>query len=73
MSTKLKLMGVEVGSIGDAHAKQTGALCYTYENQALGVYKKMVVDATKQKLLGAVLVGDTSDYDTLFAICVKWH
>jgi len=65
MSTKLKLMGVEVGSIGDAHAKQTGALCYTYENQALGVYKKMVVDATKQKLLGAVLVGDTSDYDTL--------
>jgi nitrite reductase (NADH) large subunit len=65
MSTKLKLMGVEVGSIGDAHAKQTGALCYTYENQPLGVYKKMVVDATKQKLLGAVLVGDTSDYDTL--------
>ena len=65
MSTKLKLMGVEVGSIGDAHAKQTGALCYTYENQALGVYKKIVVDATKQKLLGAVLVGDTSDYDTL--------
>jgi nitrite reductase (NADH) large subunit len=65
MSTKLKLMGVEVGSIGDAHAKQAGALCYTYENQPLGVYKKMVVDATKQKLLGAVLVGDTSDYDTL--------
>lgn len=65
MSTKLKLMGVEVGSIGDAHAKQTGALCYTYENQPLGVYKKIVVDATKQKLLGAVLVGDTSDYDTL--------
>lgn len=65
MSTKLKLMGVEVGSIGDAHARQAGALCYTYENQPLGVYKKMVVDASKHKLLGAVLVGDTSDYDTL--------
>jgi nitrite reductase (NADH) large subunit len=65
MSTKLKLMGVEVGSIGDAHAKTAGALCYTYENQASAVYKKMVVDSSKKKLIGAVLVGDTSDYDTL--------
>ncbi|MGO4892609.1 nitrite reductase large subunit NirB [Flavobacterium sp. W21_SRS_FM6] len=65
MSTKLKLMGVEVGSIGDAHARQAGALSYIYENQPQGLYKKIVVDATKQKLLGAVLVGDTSDYDTL--------
>jgi nitrite reductase (NADH) large subunit len=65
MSTKLKLMGVEVGSIGDAHASADGALCYTYENQADQVYKKIVVDAEKKKLLGAVLVGDTSDYDTL--------
>jgi nitrite reductase (NADH) large subunit len=36
MSTKLKLMGVEVGSIGDAHAKTEGALTYTYENQPEG-------------------------------------
>jgi nitrite reductase (NADH) large subunit len=65
MSTKLKLMGVEVGSIGDAHGKTANALSYTYENQPLGVYKKIVVDVTQTKLLGAVLVGDTSDYDTL--------
>ncbi|MFT6285038.1 MAG: nitrite reductase (NADH) large subunit [Arenicella sp.] len=65
MSTKLKLMGVEVGSIGDAHARTDGALCYTYENQPLEVYKKIVVDAQQKKLLGAVLIGDTSDYDTL--------
>jgi nitrite reductase (NADH) large subunit len=65
MSTKLKLMGVEVGSIGDAHAKTPGALTYTYENQPQSVYKKIVVDASQTKLLGAVLVGDTSDYDTL--------
>lgn len=65
MSTKLKLMGVEVGSIGDAHAKTEGALCYTYENQPEEVYKKIVVDATQKKLLGSVLIGDTSDYDTL--------
>ncbi|KZY65392.1 MULTISPECIES: nitrite reductase large subunit NirB [unclassified Oleiphilus] len=65
MSTKLKLMGVDVGSIGDAHARTEGALSYTYENQPEGVYKKIVVDADKKLLIGAVLIGDTSDYDTL--------
>ncbi|TYK64969.1 nitrite reductase large subunit NirB [Colwellia echini] len=65
MSTKLKLMGVEVGSIGDAHAKTEGALTYTYENQPEGVYKKIVVSADKTRMLGAVLIGDTGDYDTL--------
>ena len=65
MSTKLKLMGVEVGSIGDAHAKTEGALSYTYENQPEGVYKKIVVSKNKKMLLGAVLIGDTSEYDTL--------
>ena len=65
MSTKLKLMGVDVGSIGDAHGRTDGALSYIYENQPKGVYKKIVVDAEQQQLLGAVLVGDNSDYDTL--------
>ncbi len=65
MSTKLKLMGVEVGSIGDAHAKTAGSLTYSYENQPKGVYKKIVISSDKTKLLGAVLVGDTSEYDSL--------
>ncbi|MGY0581719.1 MAG: nitrite reductase large subunit NirB [Paraglaciecola chathamensis] len=65
MSTKLKLMGVEVGSIGDAHARIPGAQTYIYENQPDGVYKKIVVNREQSVLLGAVLVGDTSDYDTL--------
>ena len=65
MSTKLKLLGVEVASIGDAHAKTEGALSYIYENQAEGIYKKIVVSEDKQLLLGAVLVGDTAEYDTL--------
>ncbi len=65
MSTKLKLMGVEVGAIGDAHARTPGALSYTYHNQPDGVYKKLVVDAAQKQVIGAVLVGDTSDYDTL--------
>ena len=36
MSTKLKLMGVDVGSIGDAHGRSPGALTYTYEKPATG-------------------------------------
>ncbi|NRA42071.1 MAG: nitrite reductase large subunit [Pseudomonadales bacterium] len=65
MSTKLKLMGVDVGSIGDAHANTPGAKVYTYLDQPSEVYKKIVVSPDNQKLLGAVLVGDTSDYDAL--------
>jgi len=65
MSTKLKLMGVEVGSIGDAHAKTPDALTYIYNNQPAGIYKKMVVSSDQRKMLGAVLIGDTSEYDSL--------
>lgn len=71
MSTKLKLMGVEVGSIGDAHAKTPDSMSYVYENQPKGVYKKIVVDKTQTKLLGAVLLGDTSEYDTLLQYCLN--
>jgi nitrite reductase (NADH) large subunit len=71
MSTKLKLMGVEVGSIGDSHARTPNAQTYTYENQPDGVYKKIVVDAKGQKLLGAVLIGDTSQYDTLLQFALN--
>ncbi|WP_317930506.1 nitrite reductase large subunit NirB [Halioxenophilus sp. WMMB6] len=65
MSTKLKLMGVDVASIGDAHANTPGALVYTYFNQPDEVYKKLVVSADNKRLLGAVLVGDAEDYGTL--------
>ncbi|WP_448211516.1 nitrite reductase large subunit NirB [Colwellia sp. MEBiC06753] len=65
MSTKLKLMGVDVGSIGDAHARTPDAQIYCYENQPAGIYKKIVVSADQKLLLGAVLVGDNSEYDTL--------
>jgi nitrite reductase (NADH) large subunit len=65
MSTKLKLLGVEVGSIGDAQASTAGAQCYLYQDGRNGVYKKLVASSDGKHLIGAVLVGDTSDYDTL--------
>lgn len=63
MSTKLKLLGVEVGSIGDAHARTPGAQTYASINEPDATYKRLVV--LDDKLIGAVLVGDTADYDTL--------
>ena len=65
MSTKLKLMGVDVASIGDAQGVTPGAQIYTYYNQPAEVYKKIVVSADNKLLLGAVLVGDAEDYGTL--------
>ncbi|EWH11980.1 nitrite reductase (NAD(P)H) large subunit [Catenovulum agarivorans DS-2] len=65
MSTKLKLMGVAVGSIGDAHARTPNSVTFCYENPQQGIYKKVVTDADQKHLIGAVLIGDTSEYDNL--------
>ncbi|MCG9681050.1 nitrite reductase large subunit NirB [Vibrio sp. Isolate23] len=65
MSTKLKLLGVDVASIGDAHKATEGAQEMTLQDTVSGVYKKLVVDETGKFLLGAILVGDNSDYDAL--------
>jgi nitrite reductase (NADH) large subunit len=62
MSTKLKLLGVDVASIGDAHAASPGARAYSFIDERREVYKKLVVTEDGSRLLGAVLVGDTDDY-----------
>ncbi|MDR6357861.1 bacterioferritin-associated ferredoxin [Pseudomonas psychrotolerans] len=65
MSTKLKLLGVDVGSIGDAHGATPGARSYRYIDEASASYRRLVVSADGKQVLGAVLVGDNSYYDTL--------
>jgi nitrite reductase (NADH) large subunit len=69
MSTKLKLMGVDVCSIGDAHASTTGAKSYVYTDEI--IYKKLVVSEDRKQLLGAILVGDASDYGTLLQMVLN--
>ncbi len=71
MSTKLKLLGVDVASIGDAQARTPGAQCYTYSDGVARIYKRLVVSADGKKLLGAVLVGEAEAYGTLQQICVN--
>ena len=65
MSTKLKLLGVDVGSIGDSHGRAEGSVSYVFSDERLEVYKRINVSGDGKKLLGAVLVGDCDDYDTL--------
>ncbi|HTK96535.1 MAG TPA: nitrite reductase large subunit NirB [Pseudomonadales bacterium] len=62
MSTKLKLMGVDVASLGDAHATSPGARAYVFVDERKQIYKKLVVNGDGTRLLGGVLVGDASDY-----------
>ncbi|HET6982169.1 MAG TPA: nitrite reductase large subunit NirB [Myxococcaceae bacterium] len=68
MSTKLKLMGVEVASIGDAHATQPGARVVAFTDAVSGVYKKLVLSSDRQRLLGGVLVGEASTYGQLLSL-----
>jgi len=65
MSTKLKLLGVDVGSIGDAHGRTEGSMSFVFSDEREEYYKRLVTSADGKQLLGAVLVGDCTSYDTL--------
>ncbi|MET8944101.1 nitrite reductase large subunit NirB [Streptomyces sp. NPDC004542] len=67
LSTKLKLLGVDVASFGDAHGATEDCLDVVYSDSRAGLYKKLVIgrDGT---LLGGILVGDAEAYGTLRAL-----
>lgn len=71
MSTKLKLMGVDVASIGDAHGNTDGAKSYTFIDEQKEIYKKIVVSADSKLLLGGVLIGDAEDYGNLLQFALN--
>jgi nitrite reductase (NADH) large subunit len=64
MSTKLKLLGVDVCSLGDAHAAFTGSRAYTFVDERREIYKKLVVNEDGTRLLGGILVGEADDFGT---------
>jgi nitrite reductase (NADH) large subunit len=65
LSTKLKLLGVDVASFGDAFAATNGSLEVVYADPTAGVYKKLVMSDDAKTLLGGMLVGDASAYTNL--------
>ena len=68
MSTKLKLLGVEVGSFGDAFARTPGSREIAMHDNVAGTYKKLVLSADGLRVIGGVLVGDTSQYGELSSL-----
>src|SRR5262249_12502647 len=50
MSTKLKLMGVDVASFGDAFAGADGARCVSVVDDLRDVYKRIVVSGDGKRL-----------------------
>ncbi|MFZ6648793.1 nitrite reductase large subunit NirB [Undibacterium sp. TJN25] len=71
MSTKLKLMGVDVASIGDPHATEAGSRSYQFTDERKQIYKKIVVSDCGKYLLGGVMVGDASEYGSLLQMMLN--
>ncbi|WP_460966961.1 nitrite reductase large subunit NirB [Pedococcus soli] len=65
LSTKLKLLGVDVASFGDAFATEPGSLEVVISDPVAGVYKKLVMSDDARTLRGGILVGDASAYAAL--------
>lgn len=64
LSTKLKLVGVDVASFGDPF-REENAIPIVYQDKFKGIYKKIVVSEDGEKLLGGILVGDAGAYNQL--------
>lgn len=70
MSTKLKLLGVDVASVGDAQGRTPGSKSYVFQDGVAGVYKRLNVSEDNKTLLGAVLVGEAEAFGTLQQMCI---
>lgn len=71
MSTQLKLIGTEVASFGDPFVENDEVVAIVYENKFTGIYKRINVSKDGTKLHGGILVGDSSDYNTLYQIYIN--
>ena len=64
-STKLKLLGVDVASFGDAMGATPGCLEVAVNDAVKQTYAKLVLSDDAKTLLGGILVGDASAYGVL--------
>jgi len=68
-STKLKLLGVDVASIGESLVADGETVrSVVYQDHHKGIYKKLSFDVAKNVLRGAILVGDAEDYGKLLQL-----
>ncbi|TAH00259.1 MAG: nitrite reductase large subunit [Sphingobacteriales bacterium] len=65
MSTKLKLIGVDVASFGDAFLSGNGVQSIAINDTHKGIYKRINISADGKTLLGGILVGEAEQYNML--------
>ncbi|MEP2025795.1 MAG: nitrite reductase large subunit NirB [Reichenbachiella sp.] len=71
MSTKLKLIGVDVASFGDALCEGTPHKPIVFEDNVEGVYKRINISEDGKSLLGGILVGDAEAYGMLLQVTLN--
>ncbi len=69
MSTKLKLIGVDVASFGDPFITGNGIKTIAINDNNKGVYKRINISEDGKELLGGILVGDAEQYNMLLQTC----
>ncbi|WP_045689087.1 nitrite reductase large subunit NirB [Hymenobacter sp. AT01-02] len=65
MSSKLKLIGVDVASFGDPFIAEPHSRSIVFEDAHNGVYKRINISPDGKLLLGGVLIGDAEAYNML--------
>jgi len=65
MSTKLKLIGVDVASFGDAFVTEPECRTIVFEDTHKGIYKRINISNDGKHLLGGILVGEAEAYNIL--------
>ena len=68
MSTKLKLIGVDVASFGEPFMPASKGHSIIFENKTQHLYKRINVSLDGKSLLGGILVGDAADYNMLHQV-----
>lgn len=69
MSTKLKLIGIDVASFGDPFIQGADIRTVVFEDTMKGIYKRINISADGKELLGGILVGDAAQYNMLLQTC----
>lgn len=65
MSTKLKLIGIDVASFGDAFVTEPFGRTIVFEDTHKGIYKRINITNDGKYLLGGILIGDADAYNIL--------
>jgi nitrite reductase (NADH) large subunit len=65
MSTKLKLIGIDVASFGDPFTSEPDARTILFEDSHKGIYKRINISNDGQYLLGGILIGEAEAYNML--------